>query len=740
MEGLIVLLVLLFVGAPITLSIIAIVKVSSLRSDLDRLRREQMHRAFREARETAESKPQPGPVPVPQKTEPVASVPSKPAPAPRPVSLKQQPAGKAQTRKPKPGIEFLMGGRAAAFIGVAVLVVGIALLVGYAIQHSWIGPGARVLLGLASGLVLVGLGHWVGRLDEKYTLFSRVLVGGGSSLFYFIVFAAFAFYHLIGPVGAGIGLFVSAAAIFGLAMFYGAQSVAVLGVLGAFITPVLIGGKMDAGLFALVYIALINVPVILLGVRRKWQLLYNLSFICTILHVLIWMDRIGPGETGPGMLFAFIYFSEFVALALLKLKHEQKIFDRNTDFIRIVVSTLLLLGMIYWLLNEAGHDQWTGTAFLLIGLLHLGVAETGYKIGLRFTGEITCFVAGGLFALAMALPVQFDGEWVSLGWAIEGAVLAWFALRVRSRTLQAGAFLLGIIGIMKVLVFDIEAYAQPPNLFLNARFGVGLISAGLIAVQGKFSSRFAEPSEPDPITDMGLLAGAVGVVLFFFMDIFWTVGPENSMSWLLTSLILLAAGSLLLLFGPPRKSMLWLGCLLFMAMPLKLLLVDSFLALDCIEITPDPFSNRIIWLQLVMLAIHVAWLQPMIGKRHSAFLKDTPSLTWLMSISALVSGLGILSLEIGRLETDWADMGITILWAFSALALILFGMKKRTAPHRYFGLILIGLATLKVLIVDSSELEGLQRIFAFIGTGILLLVLAFAYQKASAFFQTLEEE
>lgn len=107
---------------------------------------------------------------------------------------------------------------------------------------------------------------------------------------------------------------------------------------------------------------------------------------------------------------------------------------------------------------------------------------------------------------------------------------------------------------------------------------------------------------------------------------------------------------------------------------------------------------------------------------------------------SLAAGIGVLTLEILRSKSDWADTGVTILWALCALALILFGMRRKTAAHRYFGLILFGLATLKVLIVDSSELKGLERIAAFIGTGILLLILSFAYQKATAYFQSLGEE
>ena len=74
------------------------------------------------------------------------------------------------------------------------------------------------------------------------------------------------------------GFALVAAAVFGLAMVYRSQAVGVLGVLGAFITPLLIGAEFDSGIFPLVYVAVINAPVILLGMKRDWQILYNLSF------------------------------------------------------------------------------------------------------------------------------------------------------------------------------------------------------------------------------------------------------------------------------------------------------------------------------------------------------------------------------------------------------------------------------------------------------------------------------
>lgn len=739
MEGFIALVLFLIVGAPIILSIIALVKVSNLRDEITRLKRKLYQ---------LETRTPPPPVqesaPVVEKAElsapvqkPVAPIPQpKPTPASKPTPIQPKPPA---PKKQNMGVEFLMGGRAAAFIGIGILIIGIALLVGYAIQHEWLGPGARVLLGLIFGLALTGGGYGVSRLDSKFIVFSRVLTGGGSGLFYFTVFAAYAFYQLIGPVMAGIGLFICAAAVFGLAMFYASQSVAILGVLGAFITPLLIGGDLEAGIFPLVYILLINVPVILLGIHRKWQTLYNLAFLFSIMHSLIWMDRLNAADFIPGLVFFLLLYFEFAALGLLKLRNEQHIFGRNGDFIRLTLLPMFLLGMIYWLFTETGKSG-CGLAFALFGLLQFGIAALSHKILTRFSGESSALVGGGIFALAMALPVQFDGEWVSLGWAIQGAVLALFALRVKSSALQGGAFLLGIIGIFKVLVVDIEAYETPPSLFLNARFAVGIISAALLALQGKIAARQTESDAFDPWVDMAWLIGAGVAILFFFSDVFWTIGTDHPASWLLTSVILLAAGSSLLFFAPPRTSVLWMGCLLFLAMPLKLLLVDAFIADDFFDLVDDPFTHRYIWIQLLLLGLHIGIIQPRLKNQRAGFFENAPAFPWIMNVTALGSMLGLLSLEVGRLKTDWAAMGITILWALSALVLILYGMKRRSAPHRYFGLILFGLASLKVLVFDSSELDGLERIGAFMGTGVLLLILAFAYQKASAFFQALEED
>lgn len=723
---------------PFVMSFVALAKVAALRQEVESLRDRVILSGI--TAEPPAVKPEPvsaPPVPVPVVPVSAASVAPRPVlplppPPPLPVSVPVAP----QKAAPRPGMEFMLGGKAAAFAGAAILVMGIVFLVGYAIQHSWIGPGTRVVLGLLFGGGLAATGYGLEcRGGGKYGLLARALTGAGSALFYFVVFAAYGIYHLIGAAACGVGLFVSALAVFGLAMVYHSQAVGVLGVLGAFITPLLIGGEMERGVFPLVYVAVINAPVILLGLRRKWQLLYNLSFAFTVFYFFAWLDWIGAGEYGAGLAFAAVYFLEFAVLGLLKLRCEQKVSGRRADTVRLLTASLLLLWAVYWILDKAGWNDWLGLSFLLLALLHAGLAAFAKRLLSRFSEEILAFLGGGLLFAVLALPAQLNGEWVSLGWALEGAFLAWFAVRVKSRTLLGAAALIGLIGILKALCYDAGLHAVVPNPFWNVRFAVGMVSCVLLGVQGRLAGRF-ESEEAfsgkwrDGLWWFGIIAGLV----VFAADVFWTLGASDEWAWLLLSMAILATGAVLVLTVRPESSVRSLGSLLLGLLPLQMIWFYVQIGHGISDDLLVPFLSPVPWILLALLAAVVFWLQPRIASDSSPGRLAGPGYGLVLTLVPLACALLILTLELGRIKNEWAGPSITILWALWALALTVFGLIRRRAPYRIFGLVLFGLTTLKVLFVDSSELKGVGRIAAFMGAGVLLLVLSFVYQKAASRF------
>ena len=127
--------------------------------------------------------PQPAPPPRPQPLPPVAQPEHtvlRPAPAPAPVLSVPAPQRSSEEW------EALVGGNWLNKLGVFVLVVGIALALGYSVAHM--GPAGRVSISLALSLAMLTTGAAVER-RERYRTFARGLLGGGWAALYFTVYA-----------------------------------------------------------------------------------------------------------------------------------------------------------------------------------------------------------------------------------------------------------------------------------------------------------------------------------------------------------------------------------------------------------------------------------------------------------------------------------------------------------------------------------------------------------------------
>jgi len=70
-------------------------------------------------------------------------------------------------------------------------------------------------------------------------------------------------------------------------------------------------------------------------------------------------------------------------------------------------------------------------------------------------------------------------------------------------------------------------------------------------------------------------------------------------------------------------------------------------------------------------------------------------------------------------------------WLIYSVIAMYFGVLKRIKPLRKIALIILVLTILKVFIFDLSFLDQLGRIIAFMGLGVILLLLSFFYQKYS---------
>jgi len=69
------------------------------------------------------------------------------------------------------------------------------------------------------------------------------------------------------------------------------------------------------------------------------------------------------------------------------------------------------------------------------------------------------------------------------------------------------------------------------------------------------------------------------------------------------------------------------------------------------------------------------------------------------------------------------------IWMGYGAMLMIVGFRRRNSYIRWLALALLGVTILKVFLYDMSELQRIYRIGSFIGLGVLLLAISFAYQR-----------
>lgn len=682
-----------------------------------------MRLAGRAAAEAALRKPPAEPPPIPV---------AKAAAAPAPLESPAPAAPRVSAPLPAPwlaaGTEQLVGGKAASFVGIAALVTGIVMFVGYAIQHKWIGPAMRVLLGLICGLSLAALGHLAEARGRNLRLLARVLTGGGAALFYFSVFAAYHMYQLISAPLAAAGLAASAAAVFWLSLVYASEAVAMLGLAGAFLTPQLAGGDFAHGVFPLAFVAVVNVPAIVLGIRKRWLVLANSAFVFTCLMVLAWLGA-QPNrnfvENWPVPLsFCGLYYAEFLVLGVARMRPGRGPNEYALDLLRLTAGGTGLVAALYGILALARLQDAQGGAFAVAAACHGALIWKLRRSQPAVTGEMLYFWIAAIVLAALAVPLHFHGVWVSLGWALAGFVLCPLALREQARPLSAIALGLGLLGVAKSLFFDTACFAEAPRMFLNTRFAVGLAGTLLLYVQSLLHARDVRQGRLELADTLPVLCAFL-LTAFALSDVFWTQDARGMLAWMLSSAILLCAGISFAAAGRPGARVRLFGLALLPLVPVKILLVDTALTWPVYADRHEVFLNAILWLRLAMILAAGCFLHRAGGEAAGRRF----TLPTLANILTIAAALCLLTLECWRMQSHWRESLITLLWAASAMTMVAFGLIRHRPWFRYAGLLLFTITVAKVFLFDFAGLSGLPRVGAFTGVGVLLLLLSFAYQR-----------
>jgi hypothetical protein len=181
--------------------------------------------------------------------------------------------------------------------------------------------------------------------------------------------------------------------------------------------------------------------------------------------------------------------------------------------------------------------------------------------GRRDLGRLALVAGAALAFVTVAIPLQLREQWITIGWALEGAALAWLYARIPHKGLLLGTMALFATVFVRLAlnpdVFLYEPRGSTP--ILNWYLYSYAICAAAMFVGARWLSR-TEDGILGWIRSSHVLAGAAVILLFVLLNIeiadFYATGPTimfrfgasiaqdltYTIGWLLFGMALLAAG------------------------------------------------------------------------------------------------------------------------------------------------------------------------------------------------------
>lgn len=189
--------------------------------------------------------------------------------------------------EPDANREFLAASNWLIRFGMLVLVLGLGFFVKYSIDRGWLGPEVRIL-----GTTILGLGMYAAGIrfwHTKMNLLGQALMAGSACVLYFSAFGATELYHLI-PRGMGFNWCLAVTLLLVVtALRWNSRLVAVLGTLGAYLTPFLFPFILDEQMELMLYLALPAIGILAVRRFREWVLPLWIAFGGTFV-LLSWVE------------------------------------------------------------------------------------------------------------------------------------------------------------------------------------------------------------------------------------------------------------------------------------------------------------------------------------------------------------------------------------------------------------------------------------------------------------------
>jgi uncharacterized membrane protein len=307
----------------------------------------------------------------------------------------------------------------------------------------------------------------------------------------------------------------------------------------------------------------VNLTALLaLTTLHRWRWVAVGAVVPAWVAILQWMVRRDLTTTWPELLA--ISATLYAVFAAYPFAVGRRARDSRDPYLAAVLASAVaffgaraafVAGELVWMIGVIPVIQGAVLAVMLRSLLHLEAA------GQRDLGRLALVAGGALAFVTVAIPLQLEKQWITIGWALEGVALAWLYTRIAHRGLFFAALaLLGAVFVRLALNPDVFLYEPRGSMrILNWYLYTYLVCAAAMIAAGWFLAK-TNDRLVGAVRLSSVLSAAGVALLFLLLNIeiadFYAVGPTVMFSfgvtvaqdltytigWLVFGMALLTAG------------------------------------------------------------------------------------------------------------------------------------------------------------------------------------------------------
>jgi uncharacterized membrane protein len=532
------------------------------------------------------------------------------------------------------------------------------------------------------------------------------------------------------------------------------------------------------------YLAVMSLAILITSYRFYGRVLVYLSYPFTWLIFGGWLVSNYRVEEHfyLAAIFAVVFFAVYyVATILYRLIADEVQLIENSGL--LLTNSFIFYGVGYGLIEsrESLHG-FAGIFTAAHAAMHLVVAQIVIRLRSSAVDVVQVLTILIITFATITIPVQFDGNYVTLMWSVEAALLFWFGRVKQIWLFEYFSYPIMLLASISLVADWATAYGERTSYV--SEFNRQPIANGDFITALVFIAAFAfiyltnrderhEPAiEVDLVKPFGYIVAGLGLLVLYNtfrleisnyyhvkslvespdvlresaglpdgrFNILWQL---NYTMFFLTAMWFVnirKVRSVILAYAGIGFSLLSLLIFVSVGMQFFYELRESYM------LNNGELMN--ISIRYISYLFAAVLLYTLYNYSQDKMLTDlVPPAKLKMGYDGVVYGtiLIVASCELVNLMgqfyiSDAYKLGLSVLWGIYALALIVIGIVWSKKHLRIGAIVLLAVTLAKLFFYDIAELDTIPKTILFITLGITMLVVSFLYNKYKAVIFPIQDE